>query len=205
MEAEPADELSPLDTTPLPPPPTPYELALAAIDEFEQNLFAQAFRPSEVTMADDVKSINRRRHLRPLLHQRWLQPVPERDNPVAVAIATPNTERAPPTLNGFAKVEGFIEVTVSRYLHFAPTLWYHADNLGMDPLPFPVSARRAQNGSTADAASAPYMELRESRRMRSTDLHYLDHPKIGVIVRIDPVEIPEALEAQLQSALDEAQ
>ncbi|MBV1905373.1 MAG: peptidoglycan binding protein CsiV [Pseudomonadales bacterium] len=38
-----------------------------------------------------------------------------------------------------------------------------------------------------------WMQLSESRRMRSTELHYLDHPKFGVLLRIDPVKIPEQL------------
>jgi len=33
--------------------------------------------------------------------------------------------------------------------------------------------------------------LQESRRMRSNELHYLDHPLIGVLVKIVPVEIPK--------------
>ena len=37
--------------------------------------------------------------------------------------------------------------------------------------------------------------------MRSTELHYLDHPKIGLILRIDPVEPPEALVLELEAAL----
>ena len=31
------------------------------------------------------------------------------------------------------------------------------------------------------------MELREQRRMRSGELHYLDHPKFGVLARVDPI------------------
>ena len=33
--------------------------------------------------------------------------------------------------------------------------------------------------------------MQESRRMRSNRLHYLDHPKIGVLIKIFPVEIPQ--------------
>ena len=42
-----------------------------------------------------------------------------------------------------------------------------------------------------DLMTAPktaYFELNESRRMRSKELHYLDHPAMGIIVKITPVE-----------------
>jgi len=29
--------------------------------------------------------------------------------------------------------------------------------------------------------------------MRSDEIHYLDHPKFGIVVRIDPVTIPQSL------------
>lgn len=43
--------------------------------------------------------------------------------------------------------------------------------------------------------AAQWMQLNESRRMRSDELHYLDHPKFGILIKIDPVEIPETLKA----------
>ncbi len=49
---------------------------------------------------------------------------------------------------------------------------------------------------------AGYMQLHESRRMRSGELHYLDHPKLGILVRIDPVQIPDSL-SEAYTALEE--
>ena len=49
------------------------------------------------------------------------------------------------------------------------------------------------------AVRAGYMVLDESRRMRSEEVHYLDHPKLGIIVRVDPVAIPEALRLRLKA------
>ena len=46
-----------------------------------------------------------------------------------------------------------------------------------------------------------YLAFEQHRRMRSGELHYLDHPKLGVIVQVDPVAIPEELLA-LQHTLD---
>jgi hypothetical protein len=44
------------------------------------------------------------------------------------------------------------------------------------------------------------MELREQRRMRSGELHYLDHPKFGVLARIDPVQAPDESPAESSAA-----
>lgn len=41
-----------------------------------------------------------------------------------------------------------------------------------------------------------FMVLDETRRMRSGFLHYLDHPKLGLLVRIDKITVPEELLAQ---------
>jgi hypothetical protein len=177
---------------------TPYLQLLADVAEFEQGLYASSYRWLEnLTLVNQVKAINRQSNLRPLIHRRWRQPVPERDNPLPIYLSSGSDTTSPLTRQGFAKLEGHVAVTVGRYLHFAPTLWYHADNLGLRPIGLPVDA----SDLTASNNSG-FMQLAESRRLRSGDLHYLDHPKIGVIVRIDPIQIPQTLLDARQS-LDE--
>ena len=60
------------------------------------------------------------------------------------------------------------------------------------------ASRTALAPADPGAAEEPaYMELREQRRMRSGELHYLDHPKFGILARVDPIQPPEALLAEL--------
>jgi hypothetical protein len=195
-----ADLETALESEPEPEPepePTAYDLLLSDLTAYEDELWRSSFAwLPELTMQTEVKALNRNRHLRPVLHRRWRQAVPERDAPQPVYLAAEVEPAAPLTRAGFAKIEGYATVTLGRYLHFAPTLWYHADNLGMAPLAVPL------NHVSLTAPDPGYMELKESRRMRSAELHYLDHPKFGVIVRIDPVELPEELQL-LWSALAE--
>ena len=174
------------------PVPLPAHLDfLQRVEAFEQDLYNNSYRWLAATQLDEmVTLINRQRHLRPILHRRWLAPIPDRDQPQPIHIESETDPAAPLTLNGLAKIEGFIEVTVARYLHFAPTLWYHADNLGLAPIALPASSNFAQG---VDIPSGSYMQLVESRRMRSGELHYLDHPKFGIVVRIDPVTLPPTL------------
>ena len=42
-------------------------------------------------------------------------------------------------------------------------------------------------------------QLQQSRRMKSKELHYLDHPHIGLLVKIVPYELPEKATAALGS------
>ena len=168
--------------------PDPHLELLAAINEFEAGLYASSYRLLPTTTLDNqVKAITRQQQLRPILHQRWRAPLPARDAPLPLYISSEVDDEHPETEAGFPRVAGFISVTVARYLHFAPTLWYHADTLGGAPLVLPMVE------SAPPTPNVKYMQLAESRRMRSGDLHYLDHPKFGIVVRIDPVAIPDEL------------
>lgn len=98
---------------------------------------------------------------------------------------------------------GTIRLSVARYLHFAADLVYRV----------PVTQRVAIQMQDRDLwTDSPYQaisypqgpayqleswkairgfRLKESRRMRSKRIHYLDHPFLGVVVQITPVELPK--------------
>lgn len=174
------------------PEPTPEELALAAfqteLSEYESSLWATSFTTHDnLLMQNEVRGINRQQHLRPVIHRRWHQAVPARDAPLPVKLSSAGEGH---TRHGLNKVEGFIEITVSRYLHAQATLWYQADNLGERPTP--LYGIPAQDSNQL-RQYIPYMQLSQSRRMRSRELHYIDHPKLGLLIRIDPVTPPNDL------------
>lgn len=56
------------------------------------------------------------------------------------------------------------------------------------------TAEEAQAPSEFD--TPPFIRLDESRRVRSGEIHYLDHPELGVLVRITPVVAEERLQEQ---------
>ncbi len=184
-DIEPADESLSPEAALLAASIEAFETGLAA---YEDALWRSAFSLQQPVLDGAARAINRQSHLRPLLHRRWQQAVPPRDAPLAVRLGTDDRQ---PTLAGLPRVEGTLSVTVGRYLHAAFELWYHADTLGMRPL---VPGLVDDDATVPTAAGPlPYMQLSESRRMRSGELHYLDHPKLGVIIRIDPVEPPPEL------------
>ena len=82
--------------------------------------------------------------------------------------------------------------------------------------PIPVESltdqdHRSAGGSDIDQQSLAqpieftpgYFVLDERRRLRSDELHYLDHPKFGVLAVIQPVGVPEKLIDAL-TAIEEA-
>lgn len=95
-------------------------------------------------------------------HEAWQQTL--RGARTAPAISLPASLRQ-------LGIEGRIRPYRQRFLHFEVDLRWH-----LTP--------------TELGETAPFWRLAQSRRMRSGQTHYLDHPVLGVIVRIDPVAMP---------------
>lgn len=215
----PADEL----TGPAEPAPTPRQLleqAYAdALADFQTTLAADAYHwrsdPTQLGLTSEAASLTRRAVGRVLLHGAWLQPVPERGSPEPILIQSNEA------IADRWRIEGTVAITLGRFLHVAAELWYQPD-------PSPTQIRQ-----TAESASGwfsltddpnqdvavlagipfdldeavdpglPYQVLSELRRMRSGELHYLDHPSFGMLIRVIPVEPPLELTALLEQ-LEEA-
>lgn len=101
-------------------------------------------------------------------------------------------------------LDGTLRVHRARYLHVEADLLYYRplDGDGNTPAatddPSTISAPDSPDTAfieqlLAEEDVAPRLfRLTESRRMRSRELHYLDHPLFGVLVEAWPVELPEA-------------
>lgn len=159
----------------------------AALTAFEQTLQAGALRFNEDnrSMITQVKYINRRRTLRPLMHLSWQQAVPPRDAPLAVMLHYPQQADT----NIPERLYGDVAITLGRYLHIDLDLRYFSPSLGWTP----QTSQTTSNTTWRTQGEIPFSQ---SRRLRSGELHYLDHPKMGVLVRIDPVDVPVELAQQ---------
>lgn len=135
-------------------------------------------------IADNLRRSN---GYRPLLHWRWIQPGWDRKQARPLHVQVPAGSALPLTQPsalasrtemqrlrlladpsavtgaGLPLLDGTVSLSRSRFLHLA------VDLIHVDP-----------------ATGIP-MQLRESRRMRSNELHYLDHPRFGVLVQVTPV------------------
>lgn len=83
-----------------------------------------------------------------------------------------------------AQIQGTARVSVSRYLHVDLDLYLTTD-IGNRPALYAGSQQVSEPGFvTADGTQIYH--IRTHRRMRSNELHYIDHPLIGVLVIARP-------------------
>jgi len=166
---------------------------MADVAAFERSLAERSQRwlePETFMLAREAARVERRGLGRVLFHGRWLQVPTPRETPDPIFIQAGAELSYPIAVH---ELEGTVGVSVGRYLHFQADLYFHAPGLGM---PLIAVARRTDGTPVMDELTPlkpAYMALTESRRMRSGEIHYLDHPKLGLVVRIDPVGIPDGL------------
>jgi hypothetical protein len=96
--------------------------------------------------------------------------------------------------DGLYEFEGKITIALSRYLHTYTDLILRRPRLSVDPVlsNAPQNAYLAAN--TADTRILNNHRIKEHRRMRSKNLHYLDHPEFAMLILITPYEVAESFE-----------
>ena len=134
---------------------------------------------SALQLQAEAGRIRRAPNLQLIWHGRWMQPTPARD------AGEPLLLQMGPLSGKVHSLEGTLQITLGRYLHFQAELWH--------------PAQRPPAGESGEQGAFPYVTLNQSRTMRSGELHYLDHPEIGVLVRIDPVPVPTELAEALET------
>jgi hypothetical protein len=147
-----------------------------------------------------------------LFHKAWNQQMWAADRSPAWII------RGGQTHGEHRELEGSIRIHIGRYLHVSTDLWLsefiydnNAQNSSSSTYPdyprlprLPRLPRSSQNSSsnasTADAQEfqrlfsnqpqpVSILTLREKRRMRSKETHYIDHPLMGILVRMLPIDV----------------
>lgn len=171
---------------------------------------------SEWNFNDSHRLLNQQKHTRVLLHTRWRQYLDKEHDSLPVhlyggtAYATPFQPTAPssfyPRLTQFTaatmlqphqqkrllekahpwELEGRMDIRLSRYLHV------DADFVFQKPIQHRTSSRaEGVPVSAKDWAQRANVQLHpfrltQSLRARSKEVHYLDHPLFGLLVRITP-------------------
>ena len=100
-------------------------------------------------------------HFRVLAHLHWFQTVDAKSIAKPVRVASTNP----------AELEGTIRFFMSRHLHLDVNLLF----------------RETVAASGTEPATAVY-QMSEQRKVKSQETHYFDHPRLGVLVRVMPVE-----------------
>ena len=127
----------------------------------------------------------------PLLHRAWRQPVEDesRAQTLYFQLPEPDSGRTGPPL-----LTGTIRVSRGRFLHA------DLDVALREPGGAGTSASASPAGETTPEASRDRIyRMRESRRMRSGELHYLDHPTLGALLQVTPLAPEPAPAAEAES------
>lgn len=145
-------------------------------DEFEEptskapaTLNANWQPASALQLTNAKAAMTRSSSYRPLLHKAWRQAVSKRRRAVLLPKNMSSTSGA--------SVSGTVIVTKGRYLHLALDLTLNTD---------PDTAYIGKDYRFGSPATR--IKLQQKRRMRSKVLHYIDHPRFGVLALITPVE-----------------
>jgi hypothetical protein len=184
-------------------PPEPEEIPIP---------LALAFRdvaPEHRLLQGEVRRLERAAGYRVLAHRAWRQPFR------AEAPALPVRIRSDDPQTGEIELAGSIGVTLRRYLHARLELYRRVPatqearspleralgGLGADePVREPGAFGIEPDGnrfplieSIAPEAGDGWFRIVHERRMRSGETHYLDHPRIAVLIRIEPFLLAEPL------------
>jgi hypothetical protein len=92
---------------------------------------------------------------------------------------------------GLHELEGKITIALSRYLHTYTDLVLRRPRLSVDPVLNNSIHDRALAAYSADTRILNNHSLKEHRRMRSKNLHYLDNPEFAMLILITPYKVPE--------------
>jgi hypothetical protein len=136
--------------------------------------------PDQMGLNDDFNKLVRDKRYTPRIHVAWRQPVTSRNDTTRVQIHSryplpaSYMEKADiPSL--LDQISGTVAISVERYLHVDARLLY-----------------TRPPGLAGESAGLPVnFVLKESRRLRSSEIHYLDHPLFGMLIRVIPYEKPE--------------
>ncbi len=94
------------------------------------------------------------------------------------------------------ELEGAIRIHIGRYLHVTTDLWLSdyssPSNLAaVNRTPIPLLGRSTSTFANFNQSRSIPNQLyifREKRRMRSKETHYIDHPLMGIMVRMLPLK-----------------
>ena len=131
---------------------------------------------SELSLAAVWNRLKGSSRYRPFLHAGWRLPGVPRSaaRPAHVGAHLGNGRADAAKVDGAERpaVYGTVTVSLGRFLELAVDLLYN----------------RPSSDETASLGAAPTrFRLVSERRMRSGELHYIDHPLFGVLIRIAPL------------------
>ncbi|MGK0476485.1 MAG: hypothetical protein ACJAYV_002160 [Oleispira sp.] len=170
------------------------------------------FAEQGIAFEGTIKRFSNTDKLQVMWSRKWQQPIPEKEdtelaeNAVKIDFRTPlnfqkTLSSSAPLLE--AEVTGELYLYRSRYLHLVSNLniqhWQSLNNNSATDKSINVLPNHSNNNDNIipSNSSSPLTAIdeiplraasvKQSRRMRSNELHYIDHPLLGILVRVTPL------------------
>ena len=185
--------------------PQPQAAASAAEGSREENTtrrFAE-LPADEQKLGGAVAQLDKSKRYRVLKHIAWEQPGLSEDRAVSVPISGGTDFRmefparmesrwivdangqmveipGPESLN---EMDGSVRLVLGRYLHIYTDLVYRK--------PVIVEQLDEETQEVSEQQILFDIPVESHRKMRSRELHYLDHPLLGILIEVTPVETAE--------------
>lgn len=113
-----------------------------------------------------------------LLQQSWQQTGLSNINAINVHIDTAAEKPGNDNNKLESSLQGTLKLILGRYLHLHTDLLYKRPKQSYDSTSATLRGRSNYNE----------FEIKSQRKMRSNELHYIDHPLIGILVLVSPIK-----------------
>lgn len=166
--------------------------------------------PENYNLTGQVERISESKSQRVIFHTAWRQPGLDKNQALPIyfkrEVAAPpiieteqsdiivenNENTVTPEQNTLPSVlEGILRVTLSRYLHLEAelTLQNKLPEVVKSDNPFSILDSETERSEIQKQGVVHLKQKR--RRIRSSELHYIDHPVLGILINITRYEQPE--------------
>ena len=131
-----------------------------------------------------ISKLERSNRYNVLTHKAWRQTGLDAESAIEIYIDSTEDKTGlnnPHSNIPDSNIKGTIKIILGRYLHIYTDMIYQRPDSTYTP-----------NELSADNKGYKEYLIKSHRRMRSNELHYIDHPLVGILVMAHPVELPEA-------------
>lgn len=129
-------------------------------------------------LSKHVTRLNKSDRYNVLLHQSWQQTGLSDTDAISIQVDTKNTKENQKLKSS---LQGSLKLVLGRYLHIHTDLLYKR-----------LNNTDTQTAQALNSKIFSEFKIQSQRRMRSKELHYIDHPLVGILVLVKPIEQPEA-------------
>ena len=128
------------------------------------------------------EKIKRSARMRVLAHKSWIQPIGSDQTSIMIQGGAKQGEKY--------EIEGFMTLYRKRFLHVMTDLWFtksatnYIEERDFSNAPLRESANGNLFTEASNSSSFNTFMMKQQRRVRAAELHYLDHPFFGLILKI---------------------